>query len=109
MATVRWCGAKCRAVSVSFAGLLLILTPAFRLSHTRSHKSLLDYFQTQGFTGAFEALQKEAGQDGFVADPKAKVSGLLERKWTSVIRLQKKVSLRLVSLGGCRTSLRKQS
>ncbi|CAO1621255.1 unnamed protein product [Sympodiomycopsis kandeliae] len=55
------------------------------------HKSLLDYFQTRGFPATFEALQKESGQDGFVSDPKAKYAGLLERKWTSVIRMQKKI------------------
>lgn len=58
------------------------------------HKSLLDYLQTQGFTETFQALQKETGQEGFVVDPKAKYAGLLEKKWTSVIRLQKKVSRR---------------
>ena len=57
----------------------------------RSHKSLLDYCKTQGFNATFEALQQEAGQEGFVSDPKAKYAGLLEKKWTSVIRLQKKV------------------
>ena len=36
-------------------------------------------------------LQRETGQDGFVPDPKAKYAGLLEKKWTSVIRLQKKI------------------
>lgn len=56
------------------------------------HKSLLDYLQTQGFSATYEALQQEAGQEGFVPDPKAKYAGLLERKWTSVIRMQKKVS-----------------
>ena len=30
-------------------------------------------------------------QTDFVPDPKAKWAGLLEKKWTSVIRLQKKV------------------
>ncbi|KAK0557736.1 Lissencephaly-1 [Tilletia horrida] len=33
----------------------------------------------------------EADQAGFVPDPKAKYAGLLEKKWTSVIRLQKKI------------------
>ncbi|PWN91225.1 putative platelet-activating factor acetylhydrolase ib alpha subunit [Acaromyces ingoldii] len=55
------------------------------------HKSILDYFQTAGFSEAYQALEKEAGQAGFVVDPKAKYAGLLEKKWTSVIRLQKKI------------------
>lgn len=64
-------------------------------AHPRRHKSLLDYLQTQGFSNTFEALQQEAGQEGFVPDPKAKYAGLLERKWTSVIRMQKKASGRV--------------
>lgn len=56
----------------------------------RNH-SILDYFQSNGLTSAFDALAKETGQEGFVVDPKAKYAGLLEKKWTSVIRLQKKI------------------
>lgn len=37
-------------------------------------------------------LKVEARQDEFQPDPRAKWTGLLEKKWTSVIRLQKKVS-----------------
>lgn len=70
------------------------LTPPLSLPFPLSarHKSLLDYFQTHGFTSSFDALKLEAGQEGFTIDPKAKYAGLLEKKWTSVIRLQKKVS-----------------
>lgn len=57
-----------------------------------SHKSILDYLQTNGLTETFDALQRETDQQGFIPDPKAKYAGLLEKKWTSVIRLQKKVS-----------------
>ncbi|KAK0567867.1 Lissencephaly-1 [Tilletia horrida] len=55
------------------------------------HKSILDYFNASGLTQSYEALMREAEQDGFVPDPKAKYAGLLEKKWTSVIRLQKKI------------------
>jgi platelet-activating factor acetylhydrolase IB subunit alpha len=42
--------------------------------------------------GTYEALKRETENDEFeVDDPKAKWVGLLEKKWTSVIRLQKKV------------------
>lgn len=36
-------------------------------------------------------MKRECGQDEFKPDPRAKWTGLLEKKWTSVIRLQKKV------------------
>ncbi|PWN53954.1 putative platelet-activating factor acetylhydrolase ib alpha subunit [Violaceomyces palustris] len=55
------------------------------------HKSILDYLKTNGLNETFEVLARETGQEGFVPDPKAKYSGLLEKKWTSVIRLQKKI------------------
>ncbi|KAK4704069.1 platelet-activating factor acetylhydrolase IB subunit alpha, partial [Phenoliferia sp. Uapishka_3] len=56
------------------------------------HKSILDYLNTTGFRETFEMLKVESGQQEFQPDPKAKWSGLLEKKWTSVIRLQKKTS-----------------
>ena len=41
---------------------------------------------------SFEAFKAEVpNQQDFQPDPKAKWAGLLEKKWTSVIRLQKKV------------------
>lgn len=59
---------------------------------SNSHKSILDYFHAQGLTESYQALLKESKVD-FVPEPKTKYSGLLEKKWTSVIRLQKKVCL----------------
>ena len=59
-------------------------------SCTPSHKSILEYLHTQNFTEAYAALQAEANID-YTPDPKSKYSQLLEKKWTSVIRLQKKV------------------
>ncbi|KAI8835163.1 putative platelet-activating factor acetylhydrolase isoform 1B alpha subunit [Chytriomyces cf. hyalinus JEL632] len=53
--------------------------------------SILDYLHTNGLTAAFEALRKETALVQFVADGKQKYSGLIEKKWTSVLRLTKKV------------------
>lgn len=54
------------------------------------HKSILDYLHSQNFNDAFNALRTESSTD-YTPDPKAKYAGLLEKKWTSVIRLQKKI------------------
>lgn len=64
-----------------------------RLDRACRHKSILDYLQTNGYTETLNAFKEEADQPDFQPDPKAKWSGLLEKKWTSVIRLQKKVRL----------------
>ena len=58
----------------------------------RRHKSILDYLHAQNLTKAFDALKAEASVD-YAPDPKGKYAGLLEKKWTSVIRLQKKVHI----------------
>ena len=55
------------------------------------HKAILDYLNAGGFSESFGALQKETQNEDFIPDPKTKYAGLLEKKWTSVIRLQKKV------------------
>lgn len=58
----------------------------------RRHKAMLSYLHSSGMQGTYEALKRETENDDFeVDDPKAKWVGLLEKKWTSVIRLQKKV------------------
>ncbi|KAG6862043.1 protein with putative role during mitosis [Termitomyces sp. Mi166 len=54
------------------------------------HKSMLDYLYANNFIAAFNALKADAGTQ-YTPDPKAKYAGLLEKKWTSVIRLQKKI------------------
>lgn len=51
---------------------------------------MLDYLHANNFTAAYNSLKADAGTE-YTPDPKAKYSGLLEKKWTSVIRLQKKV------------------
>ena len=53
------------------------------------HKALLDYLKTAGLTDTLEALERETGLQSSALEPK--YSGLLEKKWTAVIRLQKKV------------------
>lgn len=55
-----------------------------------SHKAILEYLHSNNFTDAFTSLKSDTGID-YTPDPKAKYAGLLEKKWTSVIRLQKKV------------------
>lgn len=58
------------------------------------HKAIADYLSSQGFMGALEAFKREANLSG---DMDKTASGLLEKKWMSVVRLQKKVGiLRLV-------------
>lgn len=52
---------------------------------------MLEYLHANNFVGAYNALKEDSGTE-YTPDPKAKYAGLLEKKWTSVIRLQKKVS-----------------
>jgi len=52
---------------------------------------MLEYLHANNFLGAYNALKADSGI-AYTPDPKAKYAGLLEKKWTSVIRLQKKVS-----------------
>lgn len=53
---------------------------------------MLSYLLSAGMQNTYEALAREADMTDFDgSDPKAKWVGLLEKKWTSVIRLQKKV------------------
>lgn len=53
-----------------------------------SNKAIADYLSSNGYMDALEAFKKEADMPGEV---ERKFGGLLEKKWTSVIRLQKKV------------------
>ncbi|EJU00666.1 miller-Dieker lissencephaly protein [Dacryopinax primogenitus] len=54
------------------------------------HLSILDYLHSSGLEQAYDALRSELGLD-HIPDPKARTAGLLEKKWGSVIRLQKKI------------------
>lgn len=59
------------------------------------NKAIADYLNANGYQDALEAFKKEADMPG---EMERKYGGLLEKKWTSVIRLQKKVK----SDGKCR-------
>ncbi|XP_033628104.1 lissencephaly-1 homolog isoform X1 [Asterias rubens] len=52
------------------------------------NKAIADYLRSNGYENALHEFQKEADLPG---DVERKYNGLLEKKWTSVIRLQKKV------------------
>ncbi|KAK7506109.1 hypothetical protein BaRGS_00002831 [Batillaria attramentaria] len=52
------------------------------------NKAIADYLSVNGFHNALEHFQKEAAMQGEI---EKKYNGLLEKKWTSVIRLQKRV------------------
>lgn len=52
------------------------------------NKAVADYLSSNGYTQSLEALKTEADIPGEV---EKKYAGLLEKKWTAVIRLQKKV------------------
>ncbi|KAJ2114570.1 Lissencephaly-1, partial [Coemansia sp. RSA 922] len=54
-------------------------------------KSVLDFMHTQGYTESAAVFARESGNEGFVADPNDRHHNLLAKKWTSVIRLQKKI------------------
>jgi len=53
--------------------------------------AILDFLCTMGYKESYEALKRDSNNADFEPDPKSKYNGLLEKKWTSVIRLQKKI------------------
>eukprot|EP00096_Caligus_rogercresseyi_P012241 TRINITY_DN506_c0_g2_i1.p1 TRINITY_DN506_c0_g2~~TRINITY_DN506_c0_g2_i1.p1 ORF type:complete len:408 (-),score=136.76 TRINITY_DN506_c0_g2_i1:770-1993(-) len=53
------------------------------------NKAIADYMLSNGYNETLESFKKETDSPG---DIDKKFSGLLEKKWTSVIRLQKKVN-----------------
>lgn len=53
------------------------------------NKAIADYMLSNGYNEALDAFKRETDMPG---DVDKKYSGLLEKKWTSVIRLQKKVN-----------------
>ncbi|KAI0065041.1 dynein regulator [Artomyces pyxidatus] len=55
------------------------------------HKAILDYLTTAGFTKTFDQFREEAKLPDFQPDLGQKSNGLLVKKWTSVIRMQKKI------------------
>jgi hypothetical protein len=73
---------------------------AVAIARTLRHKAMLSYLHASGLHETYESLRRETDTDDFdPSDGKAKWVGLLEKKWTSVIRLQKKVCLRSRLLG----------
>lgn len=70
---------------ISFFEKIIFSCVFFSLS---SNKAIADYLSSNGYMDALEAFKKEADMPGEV---ERKFGGLLEKKWTSVIRLQKKV------------------
>jgi platelet-activating factor acetylhydrolase IB subunit alpha len=53
------------------------------------HSAIIEYLATSGFRPAAEVVAKDFGLD--VAANNASGEGILEKKWSSVVRLQKKV------------------
>ena len=58
-----------------------------------SHKSIIAYLAANNLPNAAAALREELtlGEDAFDSATAKKYETLLEKKWTSVVRLQKKV------------------
>ncbi|ORX92113.1 dynein regulator [Basidiobolus meristosporus CBS 931.73] len=54
-------------------------------------RAILDFLHVNGYTDSYETLKRESHNEEFNPDPMQKYTGLLEKKWTSVIRLQKKI------------------
>ncbi|KAJ2744020.1 Lissencephaly-1 [Coemansia sp. BCRC 34301] len=54
-------------------------------------KSIVDFLHTYGYTESATVFARESNNEGFVAGPTDRHHNLLARKWTSVIRLQKKI------------------
>ncbi|KAF5381675.1 hypothetical protein D9615_005568 [Tricholomella constricta] len=56
------------------------------------HKSILDYLYSEGLTKSYEQLREDIPEVAdFTPDPSSPTSGLLVKKWTSVIRMQRKL------------------
>lgn len=63
------------------------------------HKSIIAYLSSKNLTSSAAALREELSiGDTFDAATSKKYEGLLEKKWTSVVRLQKKVRRAMVLL-----------
>lgn len=59
----------------------------------RSHKAIIAYLAATGLSTSANTLRQELKiGDTFDDNTRKKYEGLLEKKWTSVVRLQKKVS-----------------
>lgn len=70
----------------------ILVNKRFANSHARRHKSIIAYLTSTSLPNSAAALREELSiGDGFDAATSKKYEGLLEKKWTSVVRLQKKV------------------
>jgi hypothetical protein len=49
---------------------------------------MVDYLTASGYSNAAEVLKKDLG-----VLPDAKAKGMLEKKWASIVRMQKKVRI----------------
>ena len=58
--------------------------------NSTSNYAILDYLYCNGHEKTFKSMEEELNLT-YVNDGKQKYSGILEKKWLSVIRLQKKV------------------
>ena len=75
--------------------ILVLLSPIMKMvlsqrQREELNKAIAEYMTSNGYNDALEAFKREADMPGEVDK---KYSGLLEKKWTSVIRLQKKVRI----------------
>ena len=79
---------------VSRANKLIMSSLLEPHSPSQSNKAILFYLHASGNDSAFEALKFESSNEELqLDDPQNKrFQGLLEKKWTSLIRLQKKAS-----------------
>jgi platelet-activating factor acetylhydrolase IB subunit alpha len=70
------------------------------LTGKRRHRALIAYLSSNNLPSTAAALRAELGlgEDVFDGATAKKYEGLLEKKWTSVVRLQKKVGDRALSL-----------
>jgi len=57
------------------------------------NRAIAEYLYSSGYAESYEVFKREADMPG---DEEKKFAGLLEKKWTSVIRLQKKVRYLLI-------------
>lgn len=72
----------------------LFQSSPFSLIIPRSHAAILEYLIESGqFPDTVAAMQRESGISGVAAsgDASGASKGILEKKWTSVVRLQRKV------------------
>ena len=54
------------------------------------HCAVLEYLHASGYTASFDALRRECALPAYAPDARGRFAGLLEKKWVSTIRLQKK-------------------